>query len=113
MQTVLLQKREQEIQERADEEQRRKRMDREAEADRQREQGRVNEYREQCRVQFEENKLMKDRQKRLEEEEAARVVNSNDNMLGQLFVEKQHVSYKKRELNDRRVELIKDQMMGD
>lgn len=37
----------------------------------------------------------------------------NNDMLGSLFVEKKHISYEKRAINDKQVELIKDKIVGD
>lgn len=37
----------------------------------------------------------------------------DNDMLGNLFVVKTHISYEKRAINDRKVELIKDKIIGD
>jgi hypothetical protein len=38
---------------------------------------------------------------------------NNNDMFQNLFAEKKHISYEKREITDKKIELIKDQIIGD
>jgi len=84
-------------------------MEREQQEEEWREKKKITDYKEACRKQLEENKKLKEEQKvkeQLEDQQEAK----GDNLLGQLFQDKQHVSYKNREKNDKQLEYLRDKL---
>ena len=65
------------------------------------------EQRQICVNQFEENKRLKDMVRQKEEEEQKQKPTGND-LLGQLFQQKRHQSYERREKNDKQIALMKN-----
>lgn len=58
-----------------------------------------------------DNEAMREQAKR--QQQAEDMVLGKNDLFQQLFAERRHVSYEKRAIADKVVELMKDQMMGD
>ena len=86
-------------------------MIREAEEEEKRHKEKIDSFKKQCAKQLDENKYLKEiqRQKEIEEDNKPP---SGRNLMTQIYEEKKHISYQKRERNDKILSLIQDQLSG-
>ena len=95
--------------ERKIEEQRRRKIEQDTKDQEEREKQKILDYRLVCKKQFLDNVQLKEQALKREKEDDKNL-NPKTDMLSSIFLrqDKKHISYEKRELQDKRLDLIKD-----